>query len=483
LFYFSEPIWLWISAGIVVPILIHLAKGQAGKTLRIGSIRLIRENIISQSSSWKISERLLLLLRCLGILLAAFFLAVPGWEHPLASRNAKGWIVLERNRPAHSLEPHKLLIDSLVNRGFELRLLEKDFPKTRLEDTVSNSMDSTQPEFPGYWQLLENLEKKLPSGLPVWLFTGNHLNRFTGPRPGISMNLHWFFLNTPDSIHSWISGTYSTSADSIRKVTGNSRPSATWFETAMVPGADYDAILKVEKILTDTGTQVVDIYGENGSPDADYIITALKAVRQYTDHRIKVSRIYSPDSLHTRADWIFWLSADSFPASLHPRNLFKYKNGEAVNSDSRIYARDGREPDGPALYRIIPSFIDSSSQNIWTDGMGRALLTRNNKEFTQYVFYSRINPAWNDLPWSATLPRFILQLLYPEQLTSRDILQDQRKIDPRQAAPVLYTAGLSPDKMIYQYTDLSRYFWVLLLIIFCAERFLSWNKKSSARNG
>ncbi len=251
----------------------------------------------------------------------------------------------------------------------------------------------------------------------------------------------------------------------------------------MVPGSDYDAILTGEHILTDTNTLVVDVYGESGNPDADYLFTALQAVRQYTDHRIELSRIHNADSLHAGADWIFWLSGNSFPASLHPRNLFLYKNGEAVNSESRIYTLDGREPDGLALYRIIRSSIDTSSQNIWTDGMGRPLLTRNNKEFTQYTFYSRIDPAWNDLPWSAALPRFILQLLYPEQLSYKDILQDQRKIDPRQASPVLHTAGLSPDKMIYQYKDLSRYFWVLLLIIFCGERFLSWNKKSSARNG
>src|SRR4029077_14391626 len=106
---------------MVVPILIHLAKGRMGKTLRIGRTRLIRENIISQSSSLKIRERLLLLLRCLGILLAAFFLAGPGWKHPVTSRSAKGWILLEKNRVAHSLDPYQALIDSLVNQGFELR--------------------------------------------------------------------------------------------------------------------------------------------------------------------------------------------------------------------------------------------------------------------------------------------------------------------------------------------------------------------------
>jgi Aerotolerance regulator N-terminal len=482
LFYFSEPIWLWISAGIVVPILIHLAKGQAGKTLRIGSIRLIRENIISQSSSLKIRERLLLLLRCLGILLAAFFLAAPAWKHPFTSRNAKGWILLERNRPAHSLEPYHVLIDSLVSRGFELRVPEKDFPKTRLDDTVSISMDSTRMALSGYWQLLKDLEKKLPAGLPVYLFTGNQLSRFTGPRPDLSLNLQWFFLNAPDTTGSWISRAWSTSADSIRKITGNSRPSVTWFQTAMVPHSEYDAILKGENILTDTNTLMADVYGESGNPDADYIYTALQAVRQYTDHRIKISFIHHVDSLHAHADWIFWLSDKAFPASLHPRNLFMYENGEPVNSDSHIYTRDGAEPDGTALYLTIRSSTDSLARNIWTDGTGRPLLTRIDKKFIRYRFYSRIDPAWNDLPWSAALPRFILQLLYPEEISNKDLLRDQRKIDPRQAIPALRTAGLTTDKMIYQHEDLSRYFWVLLLLLFCGERFLSLKKKGSFRN-
>jgi len=482
LFYFSQPIWIWISAGIVVPILIHLAKGRMGKTLRIGSTRLIRENIISQSSSLKIRERLLLLLRCLGILLIAFFLAGPGWKHPFTSRNAKGWILLEKNRTALSLEPYHVLIDSLLNQGFELRLLEKNFPVTQLGDTVSISIDSTSLTLSGYWQLLKDLEKKLPSGLPVYLFSGDQLKRFTGSRPDLSLNLQWFFLNAPDTIHSWISGAYTTAGDSIKKITGNSRPSATWFRSAMIPAADH-AVLAGENIITDTNTLVVDVFGESGNPDGDYVLTALQAVRYYTDHRIKISLIKNADSLHANADWIFWLSANPFPASLHPRNLFMYKNGEALHSDSRIYTRDGSEPDGLALYRIIRSSVDSSFQNIWTDGMGSPLLTRNDKAFTRYAFYSRIDPAWNDLPWSAALPRFILQLLYPEQPSTKDLLQDQRKIDPRQAIPVLHTAGLSPDKMIYQYKDLSRFCWVLLMIMFCAERFLSWHKNSPALNG
>ena len=483
MFYFSEPIWLWISAGIVVPILIHLAKGQAGKTLRIGSTRLIRENIISQSSSLKIRERLLLLLRCLGILLAAFFLASPGWKHPFSSGNAKGWILLEKNRPAHSLEPYQALIDSLVSSGFELRVPEKEFPKTRLADTVSISPDSNLMAFSGYWQLLDDLEKKIPSGLPIYLFTGNQLNRFTGSRPDLALNLHWFFLNAPDTIHSWTSGAYSTSADSIMKVTGNSRPSATWFQNTRVSGTDYNERLADEHILTDTNTLIVDVYEENGNPDADYINTALRSVHEYTNHRMKISLVKNADSLHANADWIFWLSDKPFPAFSHPRNLFIYKNGEPLSSDSHIYTRDGSEPDGISLYQIIPSPTDTSSRNIWMDGMGRPLLTRNSKEFTRYVFYSRIDPAWNDLPWSAALPRFILQILYPEHLTTKDLLEDQRKIDPHQAVPVLRSAGLSPDKMIFQYEELSRYVWVLLLIIFCAERFLSWYKKSAARNG
>ena len=482
MFYFSQPIWIWISAGMVVPILIHLAKGRMGKTLRIGSTRLIRENIISQSSSLKIRERLLLLLRCLGILLTAFFLAGPGWKHPFTSRDAKGWILLEKNRTAHSLEPYHVLIDSLVDQGFELRLLEKYFPVTRLDDTVSISMDSTGLALSGYWQLLKDLEKKLPPGLPVWLFTGDQLKRFTGSRPDLSLNLHWYFANATDTIRSWISGAYATSVDSIKKITGYSRPSVTWFRNTMLSKADH-AMLAGENIMTDTNALVVDVFGESGNPDGDYVFTALQAVHQYTGHRIKISLIKNVDSLHANADWIFWLSASPFPASLHPRNLFMYKNSEALHSDSRIYTNDGSEPDGLALYRIIRSSVDSSSQNIWTDGTGRPLLTRNDKEFVRYRFYSRIDPAWNDLPWSAALPRFILQLLYPEQLSSKDLLQDQRKIDPRQAMPVLRTADLSPDKMIYQFNDLSRYCWVLLVMLFCAERFLSWHKESLTRNG
>ena len=75
-----NAIALTAAAGIIVPILIHLWNVQTGKTLRVGSIALIKESVSHRARRLKISQWLLLLVRVALILLLALLLAQPVWQ-------------------------------------------------------------------------------------------------------------------------------------------------------------------------------------------------------------------------------------------------------------------------------------------------------------------------------------------------------------------------------------------------------------------
>jgi hypothetical protein len=482
LFYLTEPKWIWISAGIMIPILIHLAKGRSGKTLSIGSIHLLRENIISQSSSLKIRERLLLFLRCLGIIVAAFFLSSPFWRNSFSTDKKTGWVLVEKNRSIRSLHPYQPLIDSLLKSGFELRLLEEDFPKTRMQDIETTSQDSLVPELPSYWKLLERLGQQVPSDMPLYVFTGDKLSRFSGNRPELSLNLHWTLLETPDTVSSWISSVYATSSDSVLVVNGHSRNTKTWFQRTPLNKEGLSKITTDRGPVPDADTLVVVIFCPAEKPDAGYLQTALEAVRFYTRRRMSILRTAQKGNIPQKADWIFWLSDDPIPSGMNPRNVFQYKTGTPVATHSWIYPAVGSEPSGISVNRLAGSNNDSLSETIWSDGFGRPLLTVDKKEPRTFSFYSRFDPAWNDLPWSAFFPRFIFRLLYPENWTALDRSDDQRKISASQANPVFYQSANSINERKFQLTELSSLFWGLLFIIFCLERLLSWKKKESAHD-
>ncbi|HSJ11124.1 MAG TPA: BatA domain-containing protein, partial [Gillisia sp.] len=74
---FLNPAYLWALLGLAVPVAIHLWSRKEGRTIKIGSIELLREKDPKRSSSISPNEFWLLLLRKLAITLLVFILAEP----------------------------------------------------------------------------------------------------------------------------------------------------------------------------------------------------------------------------------------------------------------------------------------------------------------------------------------------------------------------------------------------------------------------
>ena len=122
----------------------------------------------------------------------------------------------------------------------------------------------------------------------------------------------------------------------------------------------------------------------------------------------------------------------------------------------------------------------------WQDGFGHPLLSvqqQNNSVY--YWLYTHIDPAWNELPWSDNFPGLLYQLMYAHE--NKDILAsaaDKTIIDSTQVMPVLQPAKEAGGKpAIFIETKLADFFWMAALILFFAERCLSFYHRKIIANG
>ena len=120
---FLQTIWLWGLAGLAVPIFIHLWNVKTGRTLKVGSIAFLSESARSHARSFKLSEWLLLLLRCLLIILIVLLMTRPYWQQQVNTANEKGWILIEEGKVNEAYKTYKSSIDSLLKVGYSFHYL------------------------------------------------------------------------------------------------------------------------------------------------------------------------------------------------------------------------------------------------------------------------------------------------------------------------------------------------------------------------
>ncbi len=503
MFQFAQPILLWSAAGIIVPIIIHLWNVKQGKTLKVGSIAFLTESAKSHAKSFKLSDLLLLLLRCLLIIVLAMLISKPMYQKEL-NQKENGWVLIEKNQVHEVYKRFQSKIDSLTNAGYTFHYLNTNFTEAKLEEILKTPQDTVkEPEF-SYWGLLKELDEKVPSKLPVYLFTDNSLRRFTGTRPNISLNLKWNIYPSDDTLSKWIQKAYRTSNDSIRLIIGNSSPTGTSYIYQNVSAkpsnnkfavANNDGKMFVsykdttrttsnKPIEVDTATLVITIYSDKYNLDASYLKAAIHAIRDFTKYKMKFTTVNNVRSIPANCDWLFWLSEENIPASLNRNNVFVYEKGKVQNVRSSVVFKDRAEAtmiEGVPLFKIIQPISTrlASTDAIWKDGFGNPLLALEKKDASVYHFYSRFNPQWSDLTWSAQFPQMIFDLLFQTNKNLNQVDEaDKRIIDVTQIQPAIFAEEtVVPKQNLVDRKDLSRFFWLLALILFVVERIVSSKAK------
>jgi hypothetical protein len=506
LFQFLEPISLFASAGIIIPIIIHLWNVRQGKILKVGSIALLQESDRQQARSIKLKDLLLLLLRCLLIILLAILLAKPQYQKSLTIQAEKGWIVVPKTELETAYKNYKPLIDSLTSAGYQFHYFEKGFAKEQLAQALQSANVITDTLATPYWQTLKALDKEVPAELPVYLFTSKELKRFTDNRPSVYMNLVWKTFAVEESVSSFLSDAYLSSAGPARVALAVSKPSATIqtftdiFLQQLPPNfavrqdehtlfSYKDSLANKSEVELDTTILSVVIFTDRFANDANYLRAAINAIREFGKYRIKLSMVKNVADIPNECDWLFWLSEQAFSPQAPGKNVFLYEKGKEERGHSwlTITGKSIEEDNGIETMRFVRNAaLQNSLRALWMDGFGNTMLSVDNIDEQRgkhvYHFYSRFNPMWNELVWSSHFPALMHELFYGKAENAVNVL-DKRVIDANQLQPDFSNSERAQKDKFIQRIDLSKLFWLFAFLVFCVERFVALKTKKEVISG
>ncbi len=486
---FLNPIWLAAGSAVLVPVIIHLWNIRKGRVLRVGSTLLMAAATQKSATRQRISEWLLLLLRCFLIIVLSFILAGAFWQTN-KTENSKGWVLIDPDNFNTIYNSYKINIDSLLGAGFELHAFNGAFDLIQLSDSSDRDTSLSKET---YWSLLRQLDYKLPARFPVYLFTGNQLSQLAMATTNVDRQKAG---RTIDKVHAQP----ATPADNLGRQAAMARPVVSidlhWF---VVPGGGKDADVQVaarqlangkfqslvmqssddgtyfrknippDSTNADTSTKRVRIvFDEKYRQDARYLEAALKAIAAFGGYKMDVSVLGREPVQTAGLNWLFWLS-DKKLSSADAEHSFIYMPGTGKAVRSWLREDDGAIRGSVVkLYRLIEDSLSENHTATWRDGYGNPVLSRDNRV---YKFYTRFNPNWSDLPWSPQFPKKLLQLIMQEPAAA-----DGRTFTTEDALPTIAKQTIKNEATAYQRLELKNYLWLLAFVLFAAERFLSTNK-------
>lgn len=480
---FLAPIWLYTSTAVALPLLIHLWNLRKGKRLKIGSLLLITQSIQPTARQIRLTEWLLLLLRCLLIILIALLLSGPYWQQKTVTGDQKGWVMIPRESVSNIYPVFKTRIDSLLQQGYELHAF--NFP---FETINTNTDNHTAGRAVSYWRTLSQLDNRLPGGFPVVIFSEADMDHFRGNRPDVSLQVQWHTKNETTRANTLVGAT-KLGNDSVALRFAMSQSDKNSFaiqhthKNASIPGlrmlqtgnGRFVQWQQQAPIMIDTNTLRITVYQKTQQQDARYLTAALEAIRPMLDKPLQVSQAKEAGFIRNNQDWVFWLSDEPITNIRPGTNYFVYATGEISNTTTNILLAKNTSADPASfeLYKRVNNNADA--QAIWKDGFGHSLLTSSPNNI--YRFYSRFDPSWNNLVWQAAFPELVFGLIYNDRVHT---MIDHRQIDTAQLSLPVITDKTKTTNTADQ-TDLSAICWWLLLLIIAAERWVSLHARTRTR--
>lgn len=318
---FTNPIWLWALAGLLVPVGIHLLSRKEGKVVQMGSIRHLEQSNTKQSMSLQLNELMLLALRCLLITLVVLLLS--GLHFPTDQTKKERWVVVEDGLDSdRGFIP---IIDSLQKQGFLVKRLEEDFPDIQGSKTTSTRVN--------YWQLMEALKEK--SLQQSYVLSYNYAEGFRGRRIAMPSNLTWI-SKSPASVEFPLRAV-QRSRDSVLIRIGNSTPDETTFKNLVVAVNQTNPYLKSSSTGNSISSESPDTLNITIVSELEFeydkkiILAALRALAE-TVPTIFIINSLKQDQWNADAetDWLIWLSNDMTTNGLHVNRII-YKQDETKN--------------------------------------------------------------------------------------------------------------------------------------------------------
>ncbi|NEU07311.1 hypothetical protein GZH53_03200 [Flavihumibacter sp. R14] len=500
---------------VIIPLAIHLWSVKKGKTLKIGSIQLFGESSKQHSRSLRFQDLWLLLLRCLLLIILALLLAVPLIIEKAPAEKVKGWILLDKSHLQESYHAFKPGIDSLVKLGFQTHYFNPGFREFSLADTAKMEAGDRRDSISSlsYWSLAKALDDQLPVDARAYIFTGNHLNRFKGSRPLLRSNITWNTYSPADSVFNKITGAYLSQRDSLRLILAQSRPNGIFYSLENTSsekinpayeliGADQAGIrynpsgslkqyMDTSVVKIDTASIRIALYTDKHPADMAYVKAALEAVQSFSQRRISITTYRDPAKLSNGLNWLFWLSDEPINKNIKAKaaNIFSYQAGKTVTpGNSTILASDLAHYSllNAALFkRKLGNKPKSEGSVLWEDESGSpVLLQAPNGQSSELKFFSRFDPEWNELVWSPRFPEVLMELVFKQyEISAGGEMTDRRALAVPQIKPAVNKEPKSSFRGPgLKKSMLDRHLWVLLMVLFALERWVSYKQKSIAGN-
>lgn len=430
---FLNPTYFLALLGLAVPLAIHLWSKKEGGTIRIGSIQLLKESDPKKSSSIKLNELWLLLLRLLVISVLVLILTAP--QLKIEGENIPVTYLIEPSLLAY--ENVSSLIDTLDTNA-EKRLLQQGFPKYQKEE-----FEDTTFSIPNYWQLTREMQE-LPTDSIV-VFTNAFSSGFRGKRPEVSENITWIVLDPGEPKKGFVEAVQK--GDQLEMISVNSDHQRLSFEKELLPlnsdEVDINANRDSVKISSSSEDQkwlslnkadslnVLINYDEARFAEMKYISASFKAISKYLDRKIGVKLIQDLDTLPSeKYDLIVWLNEAPTPSTEVPLLAFK---------------------------------PDSLANSIITKG-----------SLANVFHLTGTLNAENSI--QEHLPEHLLSLMgMHEDLEEKIKEYDRRVMDSEELLPVF--EGNTKIQDFSETLDLSKYLWILLGFLIISERGLSAYRK------
>jgi len=311
---FLTPTYLWALFGLAIPLAIHLWSRKKVKVIKVGSTKFLESLDPKQTSSVKLNELLLLLMRMTCIALLAFILARPQ---------------LKKDAPktpvTYLVEPSLLndsrigaLLDSLPENS--IRLLQSGFPG--LERSKG---DNFNEEITEYWQLAQEMET-LPTDSVV-VFTKAFQKGIKGMRPEIRANVQWVVFDAEEAVHGIVEAILTGEEVKLLKVTGNQQNLT--FEAEVIPVDSEDLAINATKdsiainsiegqtmlpLVKSEPIAIKIVYEDSLTDQMKYLESAYRAIGKYLNRQVVIDSekiVQVVDSADY--DHLVWLSEQPAP--------------------------------------------------------------------------------------------------------------------------------------------------------------------------
>ena len=304
--FFLNPTYLWALLGLTVPIAIHLWSKKEGKTIKIGSVQLLRKADTKQSSSIKLNEFWLLVLRL--FLISILVLIMSNVHVKKNVDNTAITYIIESSLLQN--KEIKSILDT-ISTDVSIRLLQNDFPAIDLE--ADHKLDLA---IPNYWQLAKEMHSILSDSIIV--FTNAYQSGFKGLRPEIGKHIEWIPISIDKTSEQLLEANQFNKQ--LELLVMNASDQHVSFNKELLQinnpkiklNTSKDSVFYLENwraINTKETIQVLLFYDANFISEANYIKAGFKVVSNYLNQNINLVKTNEIDQVNDEEfDIIIWFS-------------------------------------------------------------------------------------------------------------------------------------------------------------------------------